>query len=120
LNALYSIEGINTGIVRRYGEKLLEIMLGEPDLADLEAMPEALDKKGKAVISQCREVLEAKAAELGLAVEVLARKKDLEHLVRSALDGRPTLPERLINSWRYPEIGEDLLNAVAPKELNHV
>ncbi len=116
LNALYSIEGINTGIVRRYGDKLLEILHSDPEMTDIEAIPEALDKRGKTVLSQCREVLDAKAQELGLAVELLAKKKDLEQLVRTVLDGRPALPDRLIKSWRYGEIGQDLLTAVAPRE----
>ena len=118
-NGLYRIEGFNAGTVHRYGEMLLELVHSEPELDDLEAIPEPLDKKGKALMAQCRDLLEAAARKMTLAVELLARKKELESLVSSALAGKPELPIRLVDSWRYEICGRELLALVAAEGKCH-
>jgi len=109
---LGKVEGFHTGAVRRYGEAVLDILHGEPDTQDLELPAAPLDKSAKSALARVRQRLDSKAEALAMAVELLARKKDLEDLVRSSLRGAPVLPERLARGWRREVIGEGLLDAL--------
>jgi len=110
---LASIEGFHSGIVRRYGEKILAILEDETQTAGLETLPSPLDRTTRQLLAECRALVDKKATVLGLAPEILARKKDLEGLIRSAQQGRASLPEKLAQGWRNQIIGMDLYNHVA-------
>ena len=113
--SLASIEGVFPGFLRRYGDHLLalidqaqrgHISNSEP-LPPLDApLPKAardLAKELKAVASECAESRH-------LSVEMLVRKRDIEELVRSAIDtGKPNLSAALREGWRYELIGQTLL-----------
>ena len=64
-------------------------------------------KELKAVASECAE-------SRNLSVEMLVRKRDIEELVRSAVDtGKPSLSVALREGWRYDLIGQALLAEVS-------
>ena len=111
-SGLYGIDGFHKGMIRRYGDKVLEILHSDPDVDGLEELQQPLDKEGRALLAHCRQALEARAEELGMAVELLARKKELEPLVRSALAGTPQLPPRLARGWRRELFGRELVDCV--------
>ena len=113
VNGLYSVEGFNKGLIRRYGEQLMELYQQAHSEEGLQPIPEPLDKPEKALMSRCRQVLEERAEELGIAQELLAKKKDLEPLVRTARAGATRLPARLAAGWRYAVCGEALYNALS-------
>lgn len=113
VNALHRIEGFHPGVVRRYGETLLEILRDEPDLDGISELPAPLDRGDRGLLAECREIVEKKADTLGLSPELLAQKKDIEVLIRSRALGQLHLPRRLAGGWRHDIIGKDLYTHVA-------
>jgi ribonuclease D len=114
---LSRIEGFHGRAVRQYGDELLdqldELLAGASGpAADFETIPEPLSRDARKLLGELRQVIEQRAAELGIAPELLARKRDLELLVRTALAGDPTLPEALCRGWRHEVIGKELLSHV--------
>jgi ribonuclease D len=116
--SLAGIEGIFPGFLRRYGDDLLSLIhraqsdhVSNPrPLPPLDApLPKAardMAKELKAVASECAE-------SRNLSVEMLVRKRDIEELVRSAVDtGKPVLSAALREGWRYDLIGQVLLAEV--------
>ncbi len=92
--------------VRIEGEKILEIIAAAralPESAYPPALGEPLRRELGDRLKQLRQLVEARAQELGVAPESLARKRDCEVLLRTG-----TLPDSL-SGWRRPVIGEPLL-----------
>lgn len=115
-NQLLQIEGFAPRLVRQYGDVLLAMIdeLGQqPVPGDFMLIQPPLERDARKVLSGLRGVIDAKAEALGLVPEVLARKRDLEALVRSTLDGQPVLPPALAHGWRHPAIGQELLAHVS-------
>jgi len=101
---------------RRYGDKLLEIVteaLAEPFEAWPNPMPKPLPREAGEVIKALRQVQNALAETMDIAPEVLAKKTDLEQIVRNALGGVRAMPTTWQESWRKDSIGVALL-AEAP------
>src|SRR5690606_23359288 len=67
--------------------------------------PAPLPREQGGRLQKLRRLVDARAAELGLAPELLARKRDLEALL---LGGE--LPPSLASGWRREIIGEALLD----------
>ncbi|MFA5496099.1 MAG: HRDC domain-containing protein, partial [Porticoccaceae bacterium] len=115
-NQLSAIEGFHPRSVRQYGDLLLAMiddLGGRPVPGDFVMVQPPLERDARKVLSGLRGLIEAKAKALDLVPEVLARKRDLEALVRSALDGRPALPPALARGWRHTVIGQELLAYVS-------
>lgn len=117
--SLANIEGVFPGFLRRYGDELLSLVdraqsdhVANPRLlppldAPLPKAARDLAKELKAVASECAE-------SHNLSVEMLVRKRDIEELVRSAVDtGKPSLSVALREGWRYELIGQTLLAEVS-------
>lgn len=112
-NQLSRIDGFHPQSARQYGELLLEqldqCLAQGGDGSGLELVAPPLEREARLVLAEYRSLIDSKAQELGIAPELLARKKDLETLVRSRLDGKPVLTGALAQSWRRQVIGEELL-----------
>ncbi len=111
---LAAIEGFHGRSVRQFGELLLErldqlLADGSEPPPGFETIAQPLDREARKLLSGLRQVIDSRAQALGLAPELLARKRDLEWLVRSTLAARPILPPALASGWRYRIIGEELL-----------
>lgn len=111
------IQGIHGRTVRQYGEELLEQLHELLDCQqalpeDFETIPAPLDGEGRKLLTQLRQRLDECAAALAVAPEILARKRDLEELVRSVQRGEPVLPDSLGRGWRHAVIGKELLSHV--------
>lgn len=108
LPALAACEGVLPQQVKRYGAALLQVIAaGRASLpAGYPAVPRAFDRRESGRLQQLRERVEERAAALHIAPELLARRRDLESLLR---DG--ALPASLCG-WRDAEIGQALLAAV--------
>lgn len=111
--ALAAISEVGPGTVRRYGEQILSLLAqplqGEPPAP----LPAPLPASTRNVISHLKSLVKKRAAQLQMAEEVLARKRDLEALVGSGTEtGHYELPESL-QGWRKTEIGDRLLAALS-------
>jgi ribonuclease D len=116
IKGLHGIEGCHSGFIRRYGDTLVKILHAVPDMADIERLPAPLDKTTRDLLGQCRALVDQRAQSLDLAPELLARKKDLEALIRSRGEGA-RLPERMTEGWRRDIIGQELYSHVAKAAL---
>ena len=99
--------------LRLYAEQVLAVFA---DIEDRDGkdfpplLPKAIPREHGSMLKSCRKLVVSAAEELGLAPEVLARKVDLESLVRSIAYGEVQLPEVLASGWRYEAVGETLLS----------
>ncbi|MBD3895872.1 ribonuclease D [Halomonas sp. ML-15] len=111
--ALAAIEGVKPTLVKREGDTLLALV-GEARRADESDLPEALPsplagafkKRFKAL----KRVVSADAEALGVAPEVLLRRRDLEAVVAADLLDRP-LP--LPKGWRGERLSARLAAALS-------
>ncbi|MFK7733349.1 MAG: ribonuclease D [Pseudomonadales bacterium] len=109
---LASIDEMSPGQIRRYGTEVLGIVSECAD-ASVDDYPASLaEPAGKSysqVSKKLRAAVQSTAKELDLAPEMLARKKDIEFILAShANNGVVELPASL-KGWRYPVIGETLI-----------
>jgi ribonuclease D len=111
--ALWRIEGFHSGLQRRYGEQVLAIVQSAVDTKGIERIPPPSDRDARQLLASCRALVEQKAGALKMAPELLARKKDMESLIRSHQNNATHLSGKLASGWRYPIIGEELYSHVA-------
>ncbi|APX93862.1 ribonuclease D [Halomonas sp. 1513] len=114
--ALAAIEGVKPTLVKREGGTLLALV-GEArrvDESDLpEALPSPLAGAFKKRFKALKRVVTAEADALGVAPEVLMRRRDLEAVVAADLQGHP-LP--LPNGWRGERLAAGLAAALSEGE----
>lgn len=107
--------------VRVYGDKLIELTLtalsADPAVFP-EVLPKPVPREYGSILKVCRKMVQEKADALGLAPEILARRVDLEHLLRTVADGAARLPPALAQGWRKHIIGDDLLAYVSHLEAH--
>ena len=95
-----------SGPYRQYANDLLEAYeQGRSDLANLPPIPQPLTSQENRLVKALREVARKRAEGLGLAPELLARKREVEAFVRALRDA----PDSLHNyaDWRAGLVGED-------------
>ncbi len=107
-------EGLPHGLIRRFGDDLqalLEEVRSVPEAELPEALPAPLGRNDGERLKALRKVARERAQALGLAEELLSRKRMLEPLF---LDGASaeTIPQAL-RGWRWEVLGADLLAASA-------
>ncbi len=110
-NAMRRIEGIPKRTLADHGDQLLGVLQHARDLPDDQLPPRMAPPLGReygTAIKTMKAWLRERADTVGLPPELLIRKKEHEHLVRSYADGNISLPERL-TGWRYDVIGKELL-----------
>ncbi|MDN3554652.1 ribonuclease D [Halomonas maura] len=109
---LAGVEGIKPPLVKREGDSLLALVR-EARHADDDSLPAAplspLDPAFKKRIKAMKKVVGAAAEELGMAPEVLLRRRELEALASAQLKGEP-LP--LPTGWRGERLAEALERAL--------
>lgn len=108
MNHLRAIADLHPASLRRYGEDLLRLV-AEPGVQAAPLSP-PLPREAKPVLAALRDLANNAATELGVEVEVLARRRHLEAIVDSVRAGAPALPAALCG-WRRPIIGDALLAA---------
>jgi len=111
---LQNVGGLSPRKIRRYGQDLLDIVEQQraaeqnPDALPLALAP-PLPLDARALMRALRERVAQHAEQLALPPELLAKKADLEFIVRSGLDQAPyQLPPRL-QGWRKSAVGDDLI-----------
>lgn len=88
-----------SGVVRRFGDDLLRAWAGDFAVTEpLEQPPAPLSQGQGKVVNALRAIGKSQADALGVAPELLARKRDVEAALRSHLAGAGL--ERFDNGWR--------------------
>jgi ribonuclease D len=113
---LQSAAGMSPRQVRKIGDDLL-FLADEARLIPEDQCPALVSKSGARVDSNklgiLRQVVQDKAESLGIAPELLTKRRYLEKLLRSVDGtGRYELPAEL-SGWRKDVIGDDLIEALA-------
>lgn len=114
--SLAEIEGMHPGVIRRYADKIFELLehgLAMPAIDCPKPLPEPLPRHAGNTIKQLKKVVTSQAELLDLPPEVLARKRDIEALVRCFLEQKQIrLPDSIAQGWRYDAVGKQLKQAV--------
>ncbi len=115
LSALARIEDMHPRTVRQDGEFLLELIRKSGSLPPDQwppALPEPLPIEASGILKGLRAIGQQYAEQLGIAPEVVLRKKTLEALLKSGYpDGPYTLPDSL-RGWRRELMGQALLDSL--------
>ncbi|HYL06495.1 MAG TPA: ribonuclease D [Thermoanaerobaculia bacterium] len=113
---LRGVSGLEAPQAARDGAGWLELIRAALALADDELPPEPWRPPGAAAVRELEQrlrlVVRERAAALGLPPELLAPRRALDAVLRSALsDPEPRLPRDLGTGWRRAVVGEALLSA---------
>lgn len=119
--ALSRSEGIKSSVVRKHGESILQVVQQAQQTPPNE-MPQTLSKplssRAGDIMKAMKRELRVISEQLDLAPEHLARKKDLESLLRSGYPkGTFELPQALCG-WRRELVGEPLLQFLTTNEVS--
>jgi ribonuclease D len=112
---LRRLSGADGQTLARYGETLLALVargaeLAEDDLPTLAWRPPSTSE-ARRLEDRLRGVVQQRALELDLPPEILAPRRILDGILKSALtDPEPRLPKEL-DGWRAEVVGEQLLEA---------
>ncbi|WP_375738919.1 ribonuclease D [Pseudomonas boanensis] len=116
LVALARIDDMHPRTVRQDGNTLLKLIreAAETPPADWpEAIPEPLPPEASGLLKTLRAVGQAEAERLGMAPELMLRKKHLEALLKTGFPNGPyQLPDAL-KGWRRELMGQALLDTLA-------
>ncbi|MEO9330895.1 ribonuclease D [Ectopseudomonas guguanensis] len=116
LVALARIEDMHPKTVRQDGETLLRLIREAAVLPPEqwpEALPEPLPIEASALLKKLRAVGQREGERLGIAPELMLRKKTLEALLKSGFPKGPyQLPDSL-RGWRRELMGQALLDCLA-------
>ena len=112
LAQLSRMEDIHPRTVRQDGETVLELIKqgrSVPEADWPQKLPEPLPADANRLLKSLRKVGQQHAERLGMAGELMLRKKVLEALVRTGYPSGPySLPDEL-SGWRRELMGEELL-----------
>lgn len=110
------IEDMHPRSVRQDGETILQLIreAAATPIADWpEPLPEPLPLEASTVLKRLRAIGQSEAERLGIAPEIMLRKKILEALLKSGYpDGPYQLPDSL-RGWRRELMGQALLDSLA-------
>lgn len=116
LVALARIEDMHPKTVRQDGEFLLQLIKQAADIAPAdwpEALPEPLPLEASALLKKLRAIGQREGERLGIAPELMLRKKTLEALLKTGYPNGPyQLPDSL-RGWRRELMGQALLDCLA-------
>ena len=110
--ALSDVAGMSPRQIRTYGDQLLDLaveahLMPESDWPDLVDRP--LPKESGSLLRSLRKVVSNKAEQLRIVPEVLAKKRQLEELLRSGSGAGDYVLPGALQGWRRDVIGQDLL-----------
>src|SRR6266542_4170613 len=109
---LAQIRGLNEGTLRRRGRAILGVVERgrerEPIPVDGDR-PAPTDANDAPLIALGEALVRARAAEAGLAYELIAARADLQRIVTALRLGDPDADVRTLQGWRREVVGEELL-----------
>lgn len=101
---LAKFDGLPAGLIRRSGDTILEVIAEAGREQNDYTPPRRPDEAQKALLKSLQDKVARCAAELGIAAETVASKRDLSAVIISG-----ELSARLLTGWRRELIGEELL-----------
>lgn len=116
LVALSRIEDMHPRTVRQDGNTLLKLIREAAELPPAEwpeALPEPLPAEVNGLLKKLRAVGQAQAERLGIAPELMLRKKHLEALIKSGFPNGPYQLPAGLRGWRRELMGQALLDVLA-------
>lgn len=110
LDALTNIRGLHPSGIRRRGQAILDAIARGRAAPPIPREParERFDPADAPLISLAEALLRARAAEAGLAYELIASRSELESIVGAVRRGDPEPEVRTLEGWRAALVGEDL------------
>ncbi|MCU9946981.1 ribonuclease D [Pseudomonas sp. PDM13] len=116
LVALARVEDMHPRTVRQDGNTLLKMIREAAELPPTEwpePLPEPLPSEATTLLKKLRAIGQAEAERLGMAPELMLRKKHLEALLKTGYPNGPySLPDGF-KGWRRELMGQALLDALA-------
>lgn len=112
---LQAVDGLAGGLRKRHASALLALVEAASSLpcADLPVpLPAPLEPVQMRRVKSLRSRLAERAGEVGVAPEMLARRRDLEELLRWADAPDPAAEPLVLHGWRREVIGDELLALV--------
>ncbi len=110
LEALKHIRGLHPSSIRRRGPAILEAIAHGREAQPIprERGRERFDPADAPLISLTEALLRARAAEAGLAYELIASRAELEQIVGAVRRGEPEPEVRTLEGWRAQLVGDEL------------
>jgi ribonuclease D len=112
LDRLAQIRGLNESTLRRRGRAILGVVergrTREPIPVDGDR-PAPTDANDAPLIALGEALVRARAAEAGLAYELIAARADLQRIVTGIRLGEPEADVRTLQGWRREVVGTELL-----------
>ncbi len=115
LPQLRKIEGFNERVIRKQGKHVLKIIHEQLELSEDELpspLIAPLAKDDRELLRQVKSHLVETAEGLGVASEVLMRKKEIEKLVRMKLADDWQAVESFFSGWRRDVIADTLISTL--------
>ncbi len=100
MGQLYKIDDWYGRSVKRFGEAVLQIIASVDDSPVPESLPQPLSRPVAEVMKQMRVSLDEVAENNAIPKELMCNKKELESILRSAVEGDCQWPLRLVEGWR--------------------
>jgi ribonuclease D len=118
LNALEQIRGIHPSGIRRRGHAILDAIQAGREAPPIPREParERFDPTDAPLIALAEALLRARAAEAGLAYELIASRSELELIIGAARRSDPEPEVRTLEGWRSELVGSDLRDLLAGKD----
>lgn len=113
---LRQIRGLHEGILRRRGRAIVEAVqegLGAEPVQRGPRRGAPGDGADAALIVACESLVRARAAEAGLAYELLASRSDLQQVIDAYREEAQGPEVRTLNGWRREVVGDELLEMLA-------
>jgi len=104
IDELHAVEGLASGLIRRSGNRILAAIAAADNDANDYMPPATPDEAQKSLLKQMQNQVTKCAADLGLAAETIASRKDLSALI---IGGKHD--SRILTGWRRELIGDELL-----------
>jgi ribonuclease D len=110
LQALEQIRGLHPSSIRRRGPAILAAIARGREAAPIprERGRERFDPADSPLISLAEALLRTRAAEAGLAYELIASRAELEQIIGAMRRGDPEPDVRTLEGWRSELVGADL------------
>lgn len=107
IDALSRIEGLPAGLIRRSGKAILAAVAASGNDETKYRPPSAPNESQKALLKSIQKHVAECAADMGLAAETLASKRDLTAVI---IGGQRQ--SKVLNGWRRELVGDKLLESL--------